>query len=277
MTAPALGNHRHPHRFDDVAFQAMTPYSTLTGANAAVAALAGSYALAARLRPGRPALQRIAFIDTLESTAAAELLHRPQTPWRRMPRPLDLTRWIAWYEHLAATRLYGALDSHPQISFNLHSQHLVCDAIFRSLRQLPSPERLIVEWVETSAAQGTFRRAVERLHQLRDRGFGIALDDAGAGQDALLRLRNIRPHWVKLDGALLQAAAARPGSADDLTCRALTGLARDLNAETVAEWVETPAQLDYARAIGCTLVQGWLLGAPRQLSSPDPRHTGANR
>lgn len=252
----------------------MTPTTTLAGVSAAVATLAGGYGLAARLRPGRPALQRIAFIGAVETTAAAELLHRPQMPWRRMPRPTDLTRWIAWYEHLAETQLCGALDSAPRVSFNLHSQHLACSAIFRSLLRLPLPSRLIIEWVETPAPDATFRCAVERLRWLRERGFGIALDDAGAGQDALLRLRHIRPDWVKLDGALLQAAAAQPGSAADLACRALARLARDLVAEVIAEWVETTSHLDYARAIGCTLAQGWLLGAPQLLSTPMPHRAG---
>lgn len=250
----------------------MNLISSLAGTDAAVAALAGGTVLAARLRPGRPALQRIVTLDAAERTAAAELLYRPMAPWRRMPRPMDLTRWIAWYEHLADTGLYGALTDYPRLSFNLHSHHLANGAIFRSVCRLPSPERLVIEWVETPAEGRVFKRAVERLQHLRERGFGIALDDAGAGQDALYRIRHVRPQWMKLDGALLRSAAAAAGSVEDCTCRALVDLARDLGAEAVAEWVETPADRDYARAIGCTLAQGWLFGAPQLLHAPHSRH-----
>lgn len=232
----------------------------------ALGVLAAGYVAGSRLLPGRPAAQVLVYADAPQRNAAAEILYRPALRWQSIPKERHVTRWIGWYTRMADRYVARALETYPVVSVNASSAQLANDRIYALLRRLPSPKRVVIEWVESRCDDATFRLAGERLRELRDReGFMVALDDAGTGQDTLQRLRQVRPKWVKIDGGLFQSGAMFPGSAADHACRSLAKLSADLGAEPVAEWVENAIQLDYAVAIGCRLLQGFLVGAPRPI------------
>lgn len=256
------------------------------------AATGGTYRLAAWRRPGRAARQAIVRTAQPAERLATELLYRPQWPWRGMPPtarmlwpmrgrrstiiPIHRTlttletcagrnhRWVVWYRHLVHKAIPQALEDTPRVSFNLDSAQLMDERIMQLVEQIEQPERVAIEWVESPCSGNAVEEAAARLLRLRAScGFAIAVDDAGAGHDALERIRLTRPDWIKIDGRLFQAGAAahecsEKDSVADLACRALAKLANDSGAVTVAEWVETPAQLHYANLIGCELAQGYL-------------------
>ena len=115
--------------------------------------------------------------------------------------------------------------------------------------------RVVVEIVE-HAPQWTGERLGDALGALRDSGVRLALDDVGLGQSNYRMMIETRPHFFKLDRYFVD------GCANDFYRQAVlesaVHLARKLGAESVAEGVERPADLETVRALGIRLVQGFL-------------------
>ena len=98
------------------------------------------------------------------------------------------------------------------------------------------------------------------LDGLRDRGALIALDDTGAGYQGLQQVAALRPDWVKVDRAVVTDA-----SGDEVRRASLqmfSRVARRVGAVTVAEGVESAADLEVLNEVGIELAQGFYLGTP---------------
>ncbi|MCB0962597.1 MAG: EAL domain-containing protein [Acidimicrobiales bacterium] len=98
------------------------------------------------------------------------------------------------------------------------------------------------------------------LGQLRDAGIELALDDFGSGYSSLTYLRRYPIDILKLDITYTQAMATDPESR--IIVESLASMAERLGIHVLAEGVETPEQLQVARELEMTWVQGYLLGRP---------------
>jgi len=100
------------------------------------------------------------------------------------------------------------------------------------------------------------RAAVQRLRP----PVRVAVDDAGSGVANFGHIVELRPAFVKLDVGLVR------GIDTDLTRQALmVGLlhfASESAGQTIAEGVETEAELATLRRLGVPFAQGYLLGRP---------------
>lgn len=123
-----------------------------------------------------------------------------------------------------------------------------------------SPSRLEVEVTETALLEDE-RDAIADLRQLRGLGVRVALDDFGTGYSSLAHLRAFPFDKIKIDGSFVRDALRRPDCA--AVVRAVAQIGKRLGVTTVAEGVETEAQLQRMRKEGCTEVQGFLHGAPK--------------
>jgi diguanylate cyclase (GGDEF)-like protein len=126
------------------------------------------------------------------------------------------------------------------------------------LRSHPgAAERLIVEITESAAIldvdeTGDFVARVKNL------GCRIAIDDFGAGYTSFRNLRKLGVDIVKIDGAFVRDIMH---SEDDRAfVRMLIELARRLELETVAEWVQDEEAARTLRDWGCNYLQGALIG-----------------
>ena len=113
---------------------------------------------------------------------------------------------------------------------------------------------------EMLTVQGQFRT-------LQGMGVRMALDDFGAGESNLARLLHLPFDVLKLDRTLISTLGQQP-EAERFMC-ALQSFASRLNLELVAEGIETPAQLEAMRALGCQRAQGYLLGRPAAVWPPE--------
>jgi diguanylate cyclase (GGDEF)-like protein/PAS domain S-box-containing protein len=117
------------------------------------------------------------------------------------------------------------------------------------------------------------------LHQLRELGVRIVMDDFGTGYSSLSYLRSFPFDKIKIDRSFIKDVADK----EDATAivEAVTSLAARLNITTVAEGVETEAQLEKSRALGCTEIQGHLFSPPKpareiaRLFNPSDERVGA--
>jgi predicted signal transduction protein with EAL and GGDEF domain len=106
---------------------------------------------------------------------------------------------------------------------------------------------------------------LEILHQLGDMGVRIAMDDFGIGYSSLSYLRSFPFDKIKIDRSFIRDLSDMNDAA--AIVQAVTSLAGKMNMTTTAEGVETQAQLDKIRALGCTEMQGYLFSRP--LRAPD--------
>jgi EAL domain-containing protein (putative c-di-GMP-specific phosphodiesterase class I) len=98
------------------------------------------------------------------------------------------------------------------------------------------------------------------LERLRDGGVRVALDDFGTGYSSLAYLRRLQLDTLKLDRAFI--AGLQGSRKDRAIVQAVLSMARSLGVDVVAEGVESEAQLERLKALGCPLAQGFLFAGP---------------
>jgi diguanylate cyclase (GGDEF)-like protein len=126
------------------------------------------------------------------------------------------------------------------------------------------PGRLVLEVTETLLVKDAVR-GVETLQQLRDIGVHLALDDFGTGYSSLSYLRNLPLDSLKIAREFVEGLAF--SEHDAAFVRLIVGLAKTVGLKVVAEGIETRAQLDMLREIGCDLGQGYYFSAPMDVDA----------
>ncbi|MGA2287660.1 putative bifunctional diguanylate cyclase/phosphodiesterase [Bradyrhizobium sp.] len=101
---------------------------------------------------------------------------------------------------------------------------------------------------------------IEILNQLRGLGVRISMDDFGTGYSSIGYLRNFRFDKIKIDRSFVQDLMEDDGCL--AIVRAVVGLGKSFGIRTIAEGVETEAQLERLALEGCTEVQGYLYSRP---------------
>jgi diguanylate cyclase (GGDEF)-like protein len=127
-----------------------------------------------------------------------------------------------------------------------------------------APERLHLEVTETALISASTTLASE-LAMLSDLGVRISLDDFGTGYSSLSLLRQFPVDTVKIDMAFVQPLLVDPSAR--AIVKAVLGMCDELGLTTVAEGIESEAQLDALREMGCSHGQGYLFGRPAPLAA----------
>jgi len=122
-----------------------------------------------------------------------------------------------------------------------------------------SPANLKLEVTE-SVFIGDIPAARATVARLQSIGVEWSLDDFGTGYSSLSHLHQLKVDTVKVDRSFV----SRMGDGSDGTemVRAIVELGHNLGMEVVAEGVETEAQLNGLRALGCHFCQGYLFSRP---------------
>lgn len=134
------------------------------------------------------------------------------------------------------------------------------DALKKAIAEHNLPLKSIVLELTESQAITDEASASAAFRKLRLAGAALAFDDFGAGFSSLSNLHKFAFDYLKIDKSFIEALAANSDGAK--IARAVAGLARDLGLTVIAEGVETKALAEAARAIGCTLGQGFAFGEP---------------
>jgi predicted signal transduction protein with EAL and GGDEF domain len=114
---------------------------------------------------------------------------------------------------------------------------------------------LEVELTEESTIKDV-STVVSKLARLADAGVRVAIDDFGIGYSSLSYLRKLPIHTLKIDRSFVQDIRSErdPGS----LVSAIVSMADGLKLHTIAEGVETEAQMRFLHALGCHEMQGFL-------------------
>ena len=91
-------------------------------------------------------------------------------------------------------------------------------------------------------------------------GCQIALDDFGVGLSSFNYLRQFPVDMVKIDGSFIHNMTAN--AVDRYIVKSIHQIAKELGAQTVAEFVEDQATFELVSALGITFAQGYAIHRP---------------
>ncbi|MEU6665762.1 EAL domain-containing protein [Streptomyces sp. NPDC046727] len=185
---------------------------------------------------------------------------------------VPLGRWVleesirqarAWREHHGEQAGAGPLRINVNLSpCQLSHPGLVQDTVEILERAGVAPDALCLEVTE-SALIGADDDLLKPLRRLADMGVDIALDDFGTGYSNLANLRRLPVSILKLDRSFTQGMQQFPADPVDLKIvEGIVSLAHSLDLAVTVEGVETGAQAEQLRILGCDTAQGWYYARP---------------
>lgn len=107
---------------------------------------------------------------------------------------------------------------------------------------------------------GDLAKSIQTLARLRLKGFNIAIDDYGTGFANAEQLSRIPATILKLDRSLIAGVENKPQLSKVL--QSTINLAVDLGMVTVAEGVESEAELEIVKSFGVDQIQGFYFAKP---------------
>ena len=155
-------------------------------------------------------------------------------------------------------------DQDAIFSINLSGQSLSDDDILEfieeEIRASGVPERCLCFEVTESAAVSNFVKAQSLIETLRERGCRISLDDFGAGLSSFAYLKNFHVDTLKIDGSFVRDITDNRIS--ESMVAAITQVAKVMELETIAEYVETEEARKLVAELGVDFAQGHIVGRP---------------
>jgi EAL domain-containing protein (putative c-di-GMP-specific phosphodiesterase class I) len=151
-----------------------------------------------------------------------------------------------------------------RLAFNISPRQVDRPDFLAKLRQAFSDAQVPLSMIELefteSAAMEVSETVLREIAALQLDGATIAIDDFGTGYSNIARLRSMPLDRVKLDPSLI--ADIESDEKARVLVQAVVHLIKGVGCEIVAEAVETVAQADILRAMGCDTVQGYVFSAP---------------
>ncbi|MEC6163970.1 MULTISPECIES: putative bifunctional diguanylate cyclase/phosphodiesterase [Klebsiella] len=197
----------------------------------------------------------------------------PPTEFIPVAEKIGLINQLGEWVLRTACEAAASWSSPLKVSVNVSPIQLInsslTDTVVAILRSTGlDPHRLDLEITESDVFNEN-TRSLEILSQLRELGVQISIDDFGTGYSSLSRLSYFPFDKIKIDRSFVINI---PDQKDDLDIvRLIISMGKSLHMRIVAEGVETEAQLQSLRKLGCDLVQGYLIGKPGPLNSPENR------
>lgn len=124
------------------------------------------------------------------------------------------------------------------------------------------PKFLILEVTEGVLIEDT-EYTIQRMNELAAMGIRFSIDDFGTGYSSLSYLKRLPLYELKIDGSFIKDTPVDPS--DTAIVKSIVGVAKHLRLHVVAEGVETQAQANFLKSIGCDAMQGYLFARPEPL------------
>jgi EAL domain-containing protein (putative c-di-GMP-specific phosphodiesterase class I) len=208
----------------------------------------GVEALARWQHPERGLLAPFHFIDALEGS----------------PLMRRFTMQIVEQALMQASQWHAKGLPGLKVSINLSADHLDSRDFVEQLDALVqrhgvARDTLIWEVTETMVMKN-LSQSLANLGSLRLMGYGLAMDDYGIGYSSMQQLARCPFSELKIDRVFVDGASKRPNR--QVVLESAIHLGQRLAITTVAEGVETAADWNLLRGMGCELAQGYLVAKP---------------
>ena len=179
----------------------------------------------------------------------------------------EITPWLL-AEVVAQTTLWRAAGHALVLSANLSARDLLDPSLIALVHELLvnhdlPPAALCLEITESALMEDP-TLAQSHLTQLAAAGVRLSIDDYGAGQASLSYLKSLPVHELKIDQSFIRSLASEPK--DAAIVQSTITLGHALGLSVVAEGIESELDLDWLRAAGCDIGQGFFIARP--MSAP---------
>ncbi len=203
-------------------------------------------------------------VDSSGNAVGQEALMRGQTA--ALPNPFVLLKAAEDLDRMAELGLriqQLAVETFPTetalLFLNVHPSELTTRtcATYEPLRQ--RAHQVVLEITERESL-GEVPNLHQRIDELRELGFRIAVDDFGSGYSALNSVIELEPEFVKLDKQLVRGVDK--STRLQRVVEATAGMCRSIGVKVIAECVETEAEFHQLLELGCDWYQGYFFGRP---------------
>lgn len=150
------------------------------------------------------------------------------------------------------------------VSVNVSRVHLNDEGFISRLKNLVDFYQVPTELVELELTESIFldntKAALSTMQKLREMGFGVSIDDFGAGYSSLSLLKDMATDVIKLDkeffvhDELLQE--------EKIVVSSIIHMAKQLNMKVLSEGIETRNQTEFLKEMDCDMVQGYFYAKP---------------
>ena len=215
--------------------------------------LVGMEALVRWMHPVRGMISPIEFVPVAEDTGLI----------------IGIGRWVL-SEACRQNMAWQQAGLRPlRVAVNLSARQFRNGNLLGEIDAVLAETKLPVESLELEITESMVmddpERVIELLGAIHQRGIHLALDDFGTGHSSLAYLKRFPIDCVKIDRAFIKDT---PGNPDDVAiARTIIAMADALGLSTVAEGVETAAQMELMKELGCGQIQGYFYSRP--LSADD--------
>lgn len=180
---------------------------------------------------------------------------------------MDELTWRMTEYSLDALRYWPSTIPKPRISVNisastLHNVDFIRQWKAQVNQSKINPADITLELTETEVAPSD-DALLEILTRLRIQGFGVALDDFGVGNTSLSQLRLLPITELKIDRTLV--SSAHSSGRTEVVLDAIIYMANELAVCSVAEGVESAADAELLRELGCKVGQGYYFARPMSI------------
>jgi diguanylate cyclase (GGDEF)-like protein len=217
--------------------------------------LSGFEALVRWQHPTRGLVGPDQFIDILEENGAI----------------VDIGEWILreGCRQLQAWRTTFVNAQHLRMNINVSAKQLASRGFVQTMESALSTNSLNPDWVNMEITESVLmdnpKQARVILTQIKDMGVHIHLDDFGTGYSSLAYLRDFPIDALKIDKSFVSSSSATDAGATLASIeivRTIIALSQSLSLTITAEGVETDAQREKLRALGCDRGQGYYFSRP---------------
>ncbi|MGZ4436173.1 MAG: sensor domain-containing protein [Nocardioidaceae bacterium] len=197
---------------------------------------------------------------TLGAVSPVELLTAAETSG--LSFDLDRAVILQAGADLVRLRQAGLVAGSVGVAVNISprtAQQQRLDGLVREMLEVTGlPARCLTLEITEHAIMDNADHAVALMGRLAEAGVRIAIDDFGTGYNSLVHLQRLPVAELKIDRSFVRDVVDRPAS--QAIARSVVSLARALGMQTVAEGIETEAQVRMLAGLGCARGQGFLWG-----------------
>jgi len=174
-----------------------------------------------------------------------------------------ITGWVI-DQALAQCAKWRREGMNVNVSINISARDLVNAELPSRVAALLSNHGCVAEWVWLEITESAILDdpglAMENLDRLHALGCKLSIDDFGTGYSSLAYLKRLPVDELKIDKSFVMGMVSDPN--DAVIVRSTIDLGHNMGLKVVAEGVENELTLNQLKAMGCDLVQGFLMSKP---------------
>lgn len=153
---------------------------------------------------------------------------------------------------------------HMRMSVNISAKQFRSDKLVATVARVMKETGLQACYLELELTESMFventDQAICTMHELKELGVSLSIDDFGSGYSSLSYLKQFPVDYLKVDRSFVKDVVKN--EKDGAIIKAILALAKSLNLGIIAEGVEDELQMEFIRSIGCHEVQGYFISKP---------------